>query len=227
MANTEVLIGRKAPAGNFVTPENYSSISRVHAKISRTNRGLLLEDLDSANGTFVNGQRVRSKVISVNDTIMLGGSSYYQLPLDKVIALMPLSDEEFQRKFMALKDVYDEYMQETTRLTVQGSQSAMTTRMLPSVLLAALTSVATIAVPNEYKAYVGVCGALLSAAAFPLTSSLMQKTMLRNKEMINELNQQFELDYVCPNCNMSFRGKSWEYMHRMGRCPGCKRKFYV
>ncbi len=48
-------------------------ISRQHARIERTNDSYLLTDLDSANGTFVNGQRIEgSTALHDNDRIQVG-----------------------------------------------------------------------------------------------------------------------------------------------------------
>ncbi len=51
-------------------------VSRRHAKIERQGNGLVLTDLGSTNGTFVNGARVRaSYTLQPGDLIQLGSSS--------------------------------------------------------------------------------------------------------------------------------------------------------
>jgi len=47
-------------------------VSRFHAKITRVNGCWMLQDLDSRNGTFVNGKRVSSHILSPGDRIRLG-----------------------------------------------------------------------------------------------------------------------------------------------------------
>lgn len=49
------------PDCDLVLPEEDTSISRQHARISLVGGQFILEDLDSANGTFVNGQQVSKK----------------------------------------------------------------------------------------------------------------------------------------------------------------------
>ncbi len=68
----ELLIGREAPA-DLVVPR--SRVSRRHACITRSERGCYLEDLDSRNGTFVNGQPVtrEPRRLQHGDEIVLGG----------------------------------------------------------------------------------------------------------------------------------------------------------
>jgi transcriptional regulator with AAA-type ATPase domain len=54
-----------------------SAVSRRHAVMRRTRDRLEIEDLESTNGTFVNGQRVRVSPLAIGDKIRLGS-----IPLD-------------------------------------------------------------------------------------------------------------------------------------------------
>ena len=66
-------IGR-APQNEVVI--NARSISRFHCQIKREGDRLLIEDLDSTNGTFVNGVRVETPVtLNVGDVALLGDES--------------------------------------------------------------------------------------------------------------------------------------------------------
>ena len=51
-----------------------TEISRHHAQIVRTKDGFLLRDLQSSNGTFLNGQRVDSYAMKSGDVIRIGQS---------------------------------------------------------------------------------------------------------------------------------------------------------
>ncbi len=48
------------------------NLSRQHCRILRTKEGIVVEDLSSSNGTFVNGARTPRHVLSVGDTILIG-----------------------------------------------------------------------------------------------------------------------------------------------------------
>ncbi|SDP38596.1 DNA segregation ATPase FtsK/SpoIIIE, S-DNA-T family [Pedococcus dokdonensis] len=68
----EVLLGREATSDLHLDDP---SVSRRHATVSATPDGLLLADLDSFNGTKVNGQRVGgTRALLPGDTITLGRS---------------------------------------------------------------------------------------------------------------------------------------------------------
>ena len=47
-------------------------ISRRHLKLSREERGWLLDDLGSTNGTWVNGQRITRQVVAPDEKIRMG-----------------------------------------------------------------------------------------------------------------------------------------------------------
>ncbi|MGX5716911.1 FtsK/SpoIIIE domain-containing protein [Arthrobacter sp. MAHUQ-56] len=57
-------------------------LSREHAEIVVTDSEIILLDLDSANGTYVDGARVRSAPISTDSTIRCGNSSMSLLFMD-------------------------------------------------------------------------------------------------------------------------------------------------
>lgn len=63
------------------TPDNDIVVSDVlasrhHARMTSTPQGLLLEDLGSVNGTFVNGRRVMAHRLSENDVVTIGNSDF-------------------------------------------------------------------------------------------------------------------------------------------------------
>ncbi|MBF0493139.1 MAG: FHA domain-containing protein [Deltaproteobacteria bacterium] len=65
----ELNIGRD-PECNL--PIEDSVISRVHAKLIRKLGGIVLVDLESRNGTFVNNEKIHEKLLRDGDKIMLG-----------------------------------------------------------------------------------------------------------------------------------------------------------
>ena len=51
-----------------------SLVSRKHARIELQGGTYTIVDLDSANGTFVNGQRIRQHALRSGDEIRMGNS---------------------------------------------------------------------------------------------------------------------------------------------------------
>lgn len=62
-------VGR-APRADFVV--DAPLVSRLHCRLTLQDGGLLVEDLDSTNGTFVNGIRVQRTLMTTGDTLKVG-----------------------------------------------------------------------------------------------------------------------------------------------------------
>ena len=63
-------LGRSSKDADVVVPRD--TVSRCHARIDVTDRGLEIQDLHSHNGTFVNGARIDRTTIRPGDAICLG-----------------------------------------------------------------------------------------------------------------------------------------------------------
>jgi diguanylate cyclase (GGDEF)-like protein len=72
----ETILGRGGGANVLIDDP---SVSRQHARISRDDRAHhFIEDLGSANGTFVDGRRIRRAALSPGDRIQLGRDSVFR-----------------------------------------------------------------------------------------------------------------------------------------------------
>ena len=76
----EIIIGRDS--GNDVQIDNVA-VSREHAKIIRDQNYYFIEDLNSTNGTFVNGKRINKKFLKENDEISIGKHSLQITPEER------------------------------------------------------------------------------------------------------------------------------------------------
>jgi predicted component of type VI protein secretion system len=64
-----VSIGRDPASDIFL---DNTGISRAHARIERTPGGYIIEDLGSANGTFVNDKQVQREYVGHDDVVRIG-----------------------------------------------------------------------------------------------------------------------------------------------------------
>lgn len=93
----EIFIGRDAEKCQIVL--NDSEVSSVHAVIKKTLINCFIEDLDSSNGTIVNGSRVNKAELSNGDNFQIG-STYFTLKVDSDLIeqesdmLMPVEDDQ-------------------------------------------------------------------------------------------------------------------------------------
>ena len=69
LEGAETSVGRDPANGIFL---NDMTVSRAHARISRTARGTLIEDLGSLNGTWVDGAIVASAPLHDGSTVQIG-----------------------------------------------------------------------------------------------------------------------------------------------------------
>jgi len=64
-----LIIGRSPDVGVVI---NDSNVSRRHAEVWRTSEGVAIRDLQSTNGTYVNGHRITAVSLSPRDDIAVG-----------------------------------------------------------------------------------------------------------------------------------------------------------
>jgi pSer/pThr/pTyr-binding forkhead associated (FHA) protein len=79
IAPGEITLGRAA-SNNLVAEAG--AVSKLHARIERTRAQLVLQDLGSANGTFVNGARVTEVFLKDGDAVSLAGVEGYKVVVE-------------------------------------------------------------------------------------------------------------------------------------------------
>jgi diguanylate cyclase (GGDEF)-like protein len=85
----EMLIGRASAAGVRLQDDG---VSRRHARVIQLGGQLIIEDLGSANGTVVNGERVSQRVLQDGDKIRFGGTTILKFTYHDNL------DESFQQQ---------------------------------------------------------------------------------------------------------------------------------
>jgi hypothetical protein len=69
--NDEITVGRGGGCALVLADDHYAST--VHARVFRRGNDLLVDDLDSRNGTFVNGTRITATTkLKKNDRVQFG-----------------------------------------------------------------------------------------------------------------------------------------------------------
>lgn len=75
LTQAELLLGRSGDADVWIGDDG---VSRKHARLVRDEGGYVIEDLASANGTFVQGERVERHVLVDGDQIQLGPTAVFR-----------------------------------------------------------------------------------------------------------------------------------------------------
>ncbi len=75
LEGNSILIGRSTDAEIWLSDDG---VSRKHARFVRQGNRFVLEDLHSANGTFVQGNRIERKILTNGDQIQLGPNAIFR-----------------------------------------------------------------------------------------------------------------------------------------------------
>jgi pSer/pThr/pTyr-binding forkhead associated (FHA) protein len=90
--NPHVLIGT-LPENDLVLTD--ATVSRRHAVVEETAGGYVLRDLDSTNGTFLDGVRIREGYLSAGSVIRLGQTEMIFSPVEERIENLLSSSDRF------------------------------------------------------------------------------------------------------------------------------------
>ena len=207
----------KAVDNNFIV--NDPHVSRHHAQLIHKEEGWILEDLNSTNGTFVNGVQIVKKYVALTDTIKLGDN--YVLDISEVLKF----NYDYSEEFLALKKVYDNYIQEKVRIQ---SANQFKTRIFQSL---------PFALPGIIGIIIGFLGErnplLLGVSLFIAICAptigiyLGAKQSAKIPLLLQDLVNQFKIDYVCPKCGTFLGEVPWESLRNRKQCPvsSCKAKW--
>ncbi|MDR0430491.1 MAG: FHA domain-containing protein [Tannerellaceae bacterium] len=208
----------KAGDNDYVV--NHPHVSRYHARLTRGSDGcLLLEDIGSANGTFVNGSQIVKKRVSPTDTIILGDS--YKLDLPSVLK----ANNDYSDEFDRLKEVYDKYIQQKVKIQ---SSNQFKTRLFQALPFALIGIVGVIAgtLGKGNPALFGI--SLFVTICVPTIGIYLgAKQSAKIPRQLQDLSNQFKIDYVCPRCGTFLGEIPWESLANKKQCPvsTCKAKW--
>lgn len=209
----EFIVGRE---GNQPFQINDRSVSRKHVKCTLLPNGKIqLEDLGSAGGTYVNGMQIVSKEVDMNSVVMLG--SNYQLSLAKLFPQTGGSPEPVSIRH--LKKVWDNYNEEKIRLQQDNTKKQMMMR-IPSLIPMVIAVVFAFVGQNNnpIMSVLKVSGVVLSLV---LMIVMFKKSSAASMELpvkMNELNNKFQVNYVCPKCKRFLGSTPYEGLVAQGKC---------
>lgn len=197
---------------------DHPHVSRHHARLTRDQEGrLLLEDLGSTNGTFVNDAQVLRKYVVPTDRVRLGGASEW------LVSEILKYNNDYSAEFELLKRVYDDYVDAKVKIQ---SANQFKTRLLQSL---------PFAIPGIVGVIVGFLGkgsmtwfsvSLLITVCAPMIGIYLgAKQSARTPAQLQALANQFKIDYVCPKCGTFLGEVPWESLRNRKQCPACKAKW--
>ncbi|MDL2255214.1 FHA domain-containing protein [Parabacteroides sp. OttesenSCG-928-K15] len=212
-----IKIGKESD-NDFVVEDPH--VSRHHAQLEKQEDGLwLLIDLNSTNGTFVNGQQIIKKRVSPTDEIRLGDQCV--LSLSDILN----QNNDYSEEFALLRDVYNRYVE--SKVKIQSSNQ-FKVRLLQSLPFA-LPGVIGVAFSFLGKGSPLLMGiSLFVVICAPAVGILLgAKQSAKVPRQLQDIAHQFKIDYVCPKCGTFLGEIPWESLRNRKQCPvpSCKAKW--
>lgn len=217
-------------------------ISSHHAKITMVDEDKIsIEDLNSTNGTFVNGYRVKKATVSLQDEIRLSANTIVDVAklfgvrneLDESPITEKADPLDFKREFDALQSVWLNYQQ--TRINTQKKFQKRSSfiragiTISPLILwiilqIAYISHLDPVADAQKLKFWQDkyiVLSILGSSMAIFATG------MMSSEEKLSQLDEDFRVRYVCPNpdCRMQLGNVPWQSYYNQGKCFRCGAKY--
>ena len=244
----EIIIGRR---GEQSFPIMDKAVSGKHLKLTTMPDGnVQVEDLGSTNGTFIDGVRIIKKVVSRNTIVQMGSTFTFRvndvLPEVKTPSANPSGntinggtrimpptpptpptppkpeyDEEILRKFQNLESVWNKYQEEKINLQKNNASKGFL-RMLPMFVLGGLGYLIS-CIPElaDFRTAITLAGLGIGI----IITWISYKSATSLPEQMEKLNQQFQIDYVCPKCKQFLGFTPFEGLKNRGQCSACKSKW--
>jgi pSer/pThr/pTyr-binding forkhead associated (FHA) protein len=111
----EIIIGRSSDLDMVLVED---MVSRKHAKISTSNGQVIIQDLGSTNGTFVNGEKIKRVRLREGDRILIGTSIIKLVTVEQTNAEVPLPGAGPEQRQFGQQPTTG-----TPRRTVSGARS--------------------------------------------------------------------------------------------------------
>ena len=194
------------------------SVSGKHAEIEISDdyQRLTLKDLDSSNGTRVNGRSILAKEISNSDQIIFGNVEVDSIELiNNVNHYVKESRNDFHKEFQELKLIEETYLDKRNRLNKYYKIKTSLPKILLTLLVILVISFLDIDNDIRYIIIIvtGFLGTILT------TISVSEK---RKLSLLEDLRIEFQLSFVCPKCNKELSNNKWRYWKEKKTCPNCK-----
>lgn len=223
-----IIIGRR-PGGDGQQKQEIAtkSVSRRHARLTQLSpEKWRIEDIGSTYGTCVNGLPVVSAEVGLDTPILLADfpTSVRQLlgmPSKPGSVSDPVSNEIISVGH--LEAIYNDYQKALKHIQKQKMRSQLM-RMVPTSLGIPLV-IGVLGMIDIEPLYKGVTMFGLLGLSGMLTFRMFPQFSQHIDEQF-ELNQQFQIDYVCPKCKNFFgAAKPYRALINQGKCPHCKSVF--
>ena len=207
----------KAKDNDFVIED--PQVSRYHAILVEETPGeMLLEDIDSTNGTYVNDNQIIRKRVSVGDKVAFGNCTL-------MIGDILKSANDYSDDFARLKSVYEAYVKEKIRIQSSNQFKTRLFQSLPFAFLGVFGLVYSFL--GHANPVFFIFSFILAICAPTLGIYFGARQAAKIPAQLQHLAGRFKTDYVCPKCGAFLGEIPWESLYNKKQCPvsSCRAKW--
>lgn len=211
----EIIIGRDIQSGKLsLSVDDKGEIQgQQHCMLTINNGQMRLKNLDVNNYTYVNGQSIESKALTLQDRIELG-MDHYLLDWSLLKPYLPID-------ISPLKLVWEEY--ERQNLKLQIKERKFNALRSATGLITMIAIVLSLASGGRNKWYLMLYAiAIIISVAFFIKAYIDSSKLPQKRQ---DLSKQFQRDYVCPHCGHFMGNQPFDILVQNGSCPYCKKQF--
>ena len=205
-----------------------NDVSHYHARlIVDDNMRLVLEDMGSTNGTYVQGHKVIRKLVNLDTVVRLGSSFKFKVsqvvPAHLQDAIAMKEREEIKQRFSNLENIWNVYSAEKSRIQKEGNKSSMMMRL--PYLITIASGLITRLCSGSFYLIIGILvgSFVISSVVVRFMDRKSEKRKAHiNKEM-EELDAKFKESYLCPNhkCRVFLGYLPYTSLKTTGHCNRC------
>jgi FHA domain len=193
---------------DWIIPQN--EVSGVHARAFYNDLGeIVLEDLDSRNGTLVNDRKIRQAIIGIDSRISLGGISVDFIELKRKL--------RYTEEFLQLKNVFYNFKNNIENVRKEDEKKNFFIRLGWSLTPLIVVFFFKNTIPQNLKVLFYMCSPII----FMIVTYIKQLNP-KSKRKLEELSERFLIEYRCPSCRCSLGSTPWNVLAEQKFCTTCK-----
>lgn len=214
-----VIVGRDKGPNKIVLPK--SQISSQHALVVlNPDDTIVVEDLESSNGTFINGKRIKRAVLGAEDSLLLADVPVgYKWLKDEIARLGKMQRDDFTKEFAELRVVLqsykDEIAAEKKKMGIKNGITRLGISLVPVI--------SSFFIADQTVKYIIMCS---SAPLFGVLSMFTPQNK-KFEKMLEEKRDAFLIRYRCPKCNLTLGEQSWTVLAEQKSCGRCQANWII
>ncbi len=230
--NKTITIGR---GSNNSFPITRDTISENHAKVTQQEDGFfLVEDLQSKNGTFVNGRPIRKATIGLTDKLQVANFTINLADIFHVATpgLNKKDENDFSEEFKEKANTWYKWDNEKTK-----AEKILLLKRTALILIAplvwiifnstVLNSLRKSNTDKDHELYSALAGGYILLSSIVSVIATNVTTNPKHAKSRIRAAEKLRITYKCPSCNTSLGIDSPEYYYEQNGCnnAACKAVF--